>query len=179
MLRGLLSRIKLKWYEGVFVGVLLVLIMVVYVLSAQLSDTEEQLVVSELAIEQAQHLQEVTAARQQIDAQVVSTINESLHQDRREQQQFREELIRDYLIYKPQAAERESSSPPDPETATDDVASVASTDTPRVSEAPAPETPDVARSGDRDRLGHLARGMRSAYCGAADADDRCATEQSD
>lgn len=166
MLRSLLAKLRLRWYEGVFIGVLGIVVIIAFGLSTRLSDTQEQLAVSELAIEQAKRLHRTQQQRQVIDESVVSTINETLLHERRRQQTIREELIRDYLIFPNQ-------DPPTSHPTTDPVDEVVDTSSSRVSEAPTPPTTTVVDDGGDDRVTHLTRGMFDTYCNAADTATDC------
>jgi len=181
MLRGLLTKIRPKWYEGVFLGALLLLGLALYLQTQRVESLAGDLHVSEEAVQQAVALHANAQERQKIDQTVVATVTQDLVENRHQQRLDREELIRDYLIFKNAAEDTSVPVTPTPDPTPTEVAEAApavNETPPRVPEAQSP-TPEPDRAVTTDHFDRLARGMRDTYCRAGGTSADCTANQSD
>lgn len=167
---ALLSRLKglFAWYEWVAIGGVLVIAFLAWYFYQSLQTTQEELTLSEQALDGARQAFEQQRASQEIDREVVSAWIGARDQRRQEQADKREELIDDYLVL----AEAVNNTPDDGR----DTASDAATDaTSTVESAPTSDSDTAVR----ERVGVVADGMRDAYCRAAPDPTDCPAGESD
>ncbi len=180
MLRGLLDKIRLKWYEGVFLGAVVLVAFTAYLQSQRIDSLNTDLRVSEQATQQAIALYTTTQARQEIDQTVVATITQEVVEDRHQQRLDREELIRDYLIFKTLTGATQEPVRHHPDPTPTDVANAShAMDTASTRGSETQVTATAARSADTAHFDRLARGMRDTYCRAGGTNPACTASESD
>jgi len=182
MLQMVFSKLKtpmLAWYEWMVLGAFGFLVVVLLWYRQELSDTEQQLKVSEEAIEQAVTITKTVKEQQEHDRQVLTSFSDTLVKRQREQQQQRAALMSEYLILKPGEVLPPRREPT--ESHHDDSNTTTQTNPPTETETPperrpgptvAPtETPPAVD--DHSRIRRLARGMHDAYCRAGGTNSDC------
>lgn len=180
MLHRLLTKIRPKWYEGIFLGALLLLGVALYFQTQRVETLAGDLHVSEEAVQQAVKLHENRQERQEIDQTVVATVAQSLVESRHQQRLDREELIRDYLIYKTATEDTQVPVTPFPDSTSagvDETVTVGDETSSRVPETQS-TTPEPNRDTTTDHFDRLARGMRDTYCRAGGTSTDCSSNQS-